>query len=131
MSEEMEKLIYEYCTLRYVPDIERGEFVNIGLLMMCKRQKWIKSDIRIPLERIHHIFPNSDINTLQTQIAAYRYCDIPAKDLHVEERYRWMSAVKSAIIQTSSSHPGIIFCSKGEEIESLESKFTNLTLKLL
>ena len=40
-----EKLVYEYAVIRYVPRVEREEFVNIGLLMVCKRRKWIKAEV--------------------------------------------------------------------------------------
>lgn len=127
----METIIYEYCILRYVPDIERGEFLNIGVLMMCKRYKWIKSEIRINSDRICALFKNADISTLRKQIEIYRECDVPFNDSPVEERYRWMSAVKSAIIQTSPSHPGIIRFENSTPIEKLEQQFDYLTKKLL
>ena len=40
-----EMFVYEYAVLRYVPRVEREEFINVGLLMMCKRLKWIKAEI--------------------------------------------------------------------------------------
>ena len=39
-----EKHVYEYAVMRYVPRVEREEFINVGLLMMCKRLKWIKAE---------------------------------------------------------------------------------------
>ena len=40
-----EKLLYEYAVIRVMPDVERGELLNIGLLMMCKRRRWIKAAV--------------------------------------------------------------------------------------
>ena len=107
-NEKQPCLIYEYCVLRYVADIEREEFVNIGLMMMCKRRIWMKVELMINEDRIHAMFRNADIERLRTQTTLYIKGDVPARGLPVEERYRWLAAVKSAIIQTSQSHPGII-----------------------
>lgn len=104
----MNKVIYEYSLLRYVPDIERGEFVNVGLIMMSKRYKWIRSEVKIDRKRISEFLPGADIECLERQLRAFEGSDIPFPDLPVEERYRWMVAAKSAIIQCSPSHPGIL-----------------------
>lgn len=44
--------LYEYAVIRYVPDIEREEFVNVGLVMMCKRRRWMRVDIDVDCKRI-------------------------------------------------------------------------------
>lgn len=125
------KIIYEYCVFRYVPDIEREEFFNIGLLMMSKRYKWIKSTFRIDEKKLGSLATCANIEFLKTQISAYQECDGPNPELPVEERYRWMSAVKSAIIQTSPSHPGIIKCTGQIPEECLEKKFNELFKRLV
>lgn len=103
-----DKIIYEYCTLRYVPDIERGEFVNVGLMMMCKRHRWLRTALHIDERRILALCPAADLDRLRVQLSVFARQDVPQAALPVEEKYRWMAAVKSAIIQTSPSHPGII-----------------------
>lgn len=130
-----EKIIYEYCLLRYVADIEREEFVNVGLMMMSKRYKWIRCALNIDERRIAVLFPKADINRLRTQLSVFTREDIPARDFSVEERYRWMAAVKSAIIQTSPSHPGIINkpadASRQEVCLLLKQKFDELLHRLV
>lgn len=103
-----DEFLYEYCMVRYVPNLQREEFINIGLLMLCKRQKWMKGRIKLDNQRILAFDSNADCNLIQTGASIFERSDLPAKDIPVEERYRWLSAVKSAIIQTSPSHPGII-----------------------
>lgn len=127
----METLVYEYATLRYVPDVERGEFVNIGLMMMCKRLRWMRTKVLIDSERIQAICRDADIELLHNQIRAFEMTDVPSKGLPVEERYRWMAAVKSAIIQTSPSHPGIICCEFTDGKESMERTFDRLFDRLV
>lgn len=105
--------LYEYSVIRYLPRIERGEFVNVGLIMMCKRRRWIRVAIRIPVERIALMNPPHDTATLLHQLSQFEKVAAGRKDagdmatLPVEERYRWLTAVRSASIRTSPSHPGI------------------------
>lgn len=104
---------YEYAVVRYVPDVEREEFVNVGLAMMCKRSRWIKVKITLPESKIIALAPAADIDTLACQLQSF--VDIaaglktagPVASYPVEERFRWITAVKSAVIQTSRPHPGL------------------------
>ena len=128
-----ENVIYEYCLLRYVADVEREEFVKVGLLMMSKRQRWLRCGLHLDERRIAAMFPNADIDRLRRQLAVFTRADVPAVDLTVEERYRWMAAVKSAIIQTSPSHPGILppASARQDACRSLDSKFDELFRRLV
>lgn len=99
--------LYEYAVVRYVPRVEREEFINIGLIMMCKRRRWLRCEIRINEARIRSLCPLADIDTLRRQAGLFLRKDVPAPNLPVEETYRWLTAAKSAILQTSLSHPGI------------------------
>ena len=101
-------MLYEYAVIRYVPRVDREEFVNIGLIMMNKRRKWLKALVLFDEERIKAIFPKADLNCLQTQARLFELQDIPSKDIPVEEKYRWLTAVKSACLQVSPSHPALL-----------------------
>ncbi|MBD5357910.1 MAG: DUF3037 domain-containing protein [Bacteroides sp.] len=116
--------LYEYAVIRYVPRVERGEFINIGLIMMCKRQRWLRSEVLINDSRIKAICPCADIAVLRRQVMLFSKRDIPEKGLPIEETYRWLTAAKSAILQTSPSHPGIA-------TESLEATFHRLFQELV
>ena len=115
---------YEYSVLRYVPKVEREEFVNVGLAMMCKRHRWIKVRIFLPEEKIRSLYRNADIDILSRQLQSF--VDIadgdrksgPVAEYPVEERFRWISAVKSSVIQTSRPHPGLC--------EDLDATFDSL-----
>ncbi len=116
--------LYEYAVIRYVPRVERGEFINIGLIMMCKRQRWLRSEICINDSRIKAFCPCADLDTLRRQVALFSKRDVPEKGLPIEETYRWLTAAKSAILQTSPSHPGIA-------TDSLEVTFLRLLQELV
>ncbi|MDE7396872.1 MAG: DUF3037 domain-containing protein, partial [Muribaculum sp.] len=47
--------LYEYAVVRYVPRVEREEFINIGLIMMCKRRRWLRCELRIDEPRIRSL----------------------------------------------------------------------------
>ena len=126
--------LYEYSVIRYVPRVDRGEILNIGLLMLCKRQKWLKGMIWIDENRIKSFHPQADIATLKKQTALFEKTDQPFRDIAAEEKYRWLSATKSAIIQTSPSHPGILITDDLEnnnDKELLEREFDRLMRELV
>ncbi len=110
---------YEYAVVRYVPCIEREEFINVGLAMMCKRRRWIKVQIRLAEDKIKALSPDANLDTLANQLQSFvaiaegSRSAGPLATYPVEERFRWISAVKSSIIQTSRPHPGL--CADLEE----------------
>ncbi|MDE6342152.1 MAG: DUF3037 domain-containing protein [Muribaculaceae bacterium] len=110
---------YEFAVVRFVPRVEREEFVNVGLAMMCKRKRWLKVEIKLPEELLHVFAPGFDLTLLKkqlqalTDIAAGSGSAGPVALYPVEERFRWISAVKSSVIQTSRPHPGL--CADLEE----------------
>lgn len=128
----MEKIIYEYSLLRYVPDLERGEFINVGLMMMCKRRRWLCVRTHIDEDRIRTLAPDADLRRLRCQLGAFCREDVPFPSLPVEERYRWMAAVKSAVVQTSPSHPGIVLADAEADVSTLlADKFEDLYGRLV
>ena len=120
---------YEYAVVRYVPRVEREEFINVGLAMMCKRRRWIKVCINLPFAKLTSMCPDVNAQLLNMQLQSF--VDIaegkssagPIAQYPVEERFRWISAVKSSVIQTSRPHPGIC--------EDLEATFSRLFEELV
>lgn len=108
-----EKHLYEYAVIRYVPRVEREEFVNIGLIMMCKRRRWLKVALNFDIRRIEAMRPSHTLEQIECQCSTFTALadgNPAAGQLAgqpVEERFRWLTAVKSACIQTSRPHPGL------------------------
>lgn len=100
--------LYEYAVVRYVPRVDREEFINIGMVMMCKRRRWLKGKIYIDADRVMAFDPRADIDFLSRQASLFMRNDVPSPGIPVEERYRWLTAVKSAMLQVSPSHPGLL-----------------------
>ncbi len=120
--------LYEYAVIRFVPRVEREEFINVGLLMMCKRQGWVKARVRRDADRLMLLDKDADIQSALShldsieRVAAGKGCD-SISTLVPEERFRWLSAVRSACIQTSRPHPG--------KCASLEDTFERLYTELV
>ena len=66
-----EKLLYEYAVIRVMPDVERGELLNIGLLMMCKRRRWIKAAVELDPARLLALWPSADVDAILCQTASF------------------------------------------------------------
>lgn len=104
------KLLYEYAVVRIVPRVEREEFVNVGLIMMCKRAKWIKVELCPDIARIAAIAGKCEFNHLLDQLEVFStVCagEGAFSAMPPEERFRWLTAVKSTCVQTSRPHPGL------------------------
>ena len=130
--EAPDKWLYEYAVIRYVPRIDRGEFINIGLLMMNKRLKWLKGKVMIDQNRIIAFHPSVDLESLRHQTSLFERNDVPSPELPTEEKYRWLTAEKSAMLQVSPSHPGFLskdFVSVNKDnsaVELMEEEFQRL-----
>jgi hypothetical protein len=115
---------YEYAIVRIVPAVEREEFVNAGVVLFCKKEKFIRMKYLVQKEKILALMPNADLEEIRKNLQAF--CKIAAgeKDggpiacLDEPERFRWLTAVRSTSIQTSRPHPG--FC------PDLEKTFNSL-----
>lgn len=111
MPQQPEKHLYEYAVVRFIPVVERGEQVNVGLVMMCKRRRWLRSRIHVDPARILAVFPDADIELLARQLGAFGSIasgdGSPIGMLEAHERFRWLTAVRSACICTSRPHPGV------------------------
>ncbi len=107
-----EKYLYEYAVLRLIPKLEREEFINVGLLLFCKRKKYLQIRYEIPVEKVKVFCKEFDIEQAEINLKSFQLIAEGSKNagpiamLDVAERFRWISAVKSSSIQTSRPHPG-------------------------
>lgn len=110
-----DKHLYEYAVIRYVPRVEREEFINVGVIMMCKRRRWLRVELWIDERKmaVHDCELTRD--ELAQQLSAFTLIGEGQREggsiasLEAEERFRWLTAVKSACVQTSRPHPGITY----------------------
>jgi hypothetical protein len=109
-----EQFLFEYAIIRVVPRVEREEFINIGVILYCAKQKFLKIQYTIDAARLQALFVSLDIAELELHLLALeKICEGgknggPIGMLDVPSRFRWLTATRSTIVQTSKVHPG--FC---------------------
>ncbi|MFH6989214.1 DUF3037 domain-containing protein [Flavobacterium collinsii] len=105
--------LYEYAVIRVVPRVEREEFLNIGIILFCKKKKFIKVLFHLNKERIQALSADFDIEQLECNLTSLEKIVNGAKDggpiaeFEIPERFRWLTAIRSSTIQTSRPHPGL------------------------
>lgn len=115
-----DKHLYEYAVIRVVPRVEREEFLNAGVIVFCKRQKFIRMLYTVNEEKIKIFSPDADIDQIRLNLESFERIARGAKDggpiaqFDIAERFRWLTAVRSSVIQTSRPHPG--FCTDMEKL---------------
>lgn len=114
--------LFEYAVIRYVPRAEREEFLNIGVILFCASQKFLNMKFTVDAERIKQVYAKADVEELKTFLDAFKeVCcgsslNTPIAKLDIASRFRWLTATRSTIVQTSKVHPG--FCE--DPMEKLE-----------
>lgn len=104
---------YEYAIIRVVPVVEREEFVNAGVILFCKKEKFIRMKYHLSHNKILSLMPDADLEEIRKNLEAFRIIADgekeggPIASLDQAERFRWLSAVRSASIQTSKPHTGL------------------------
>ncbi|MBA9071920.1 hypothetical protein GGR22_000046 [Flavobacterium gossypii] len=125
-----DKYLYEYAVIRIVPKVEREEFVNTGVIVFCKKEQFIKILYKIDEAKLRLFSDELDFEQLEQNLQAFEKIGRGVQDggpiakFDVPSRFRWMTAVRSSIIQTSRPHPGM--CTNLEEVT--ERLFSELVL---
>jgi Protein of unknown function (DUF3037) len=108
-----EKHVFEYAVIRIVPKVERGEFLNAGVIVFCKRKKYLQMRFQVDAPRLQAFAPAIDVEEIAQYLVAWDVIctGAPAAgefaQRDVAERFRWLTAAKSTIIQCSKVHPGL------------------------
>lgn len=108
-----EKHLYEYAVIRVLPAVEREEFLNVGIVLFCKKQKFIKMRYDLNELKLQTFSKECDVAQLKQNLEAFE--KIARGDstggtiasMDVPSRFRWLTAVRSSMIQTSRPHPGL------------------------
>ena len=112
------KYLFEYAVIRYVPRVERGEFMNIGVILFCNELDFLETKYTLNTEKIHAFNSDADLSEIEASLLSFsRICSGdptggPIAALPIAERFRWLTATRSTIVQTSDVHPG--FCEDGK-----------------
>ncbi|MGH2379811.1 MAG: DUF3037 domain-containing protein [Candidatus Limnocylindria bacterium] len=104
---------FSYAVLRVVPDIEREEFVNAGLVLFCRARRFLRARASLNLARLRALRPDADADALQAQlrlverIAAGEVERGPLAEMSQSERFHWLTTPRSTAIQPGPIHGGM------------------------
>jgi hypothetical protein len=108
-----EQHLYEYAVIRVLPVVEREEFLNAGIILFCKKAKFITVLFSLEKVNAHILSKQLDPEQLQLNLEAFEMIALgdpkggPIAQLDLPSRFRWLTAVRSSAIQTSRPHPGL------------------------
>lgn len=125
-----EKHLYEYAIIRIVPRVEREEFINAGVIMYCAAERFLEVKCTLRQERLKCFSCVLDISEIETRLKAFEKICKGGKDsgpigqLSQASRFRWLTAARSTVVQTSRVHPGL--CTNA--METLQKLYEQLVL---
>lgn len=103
---------YDYAIVRVVPRVERGEFVNAGVIVSCAEQGLLRAAVELDEARLLALDPTADLAGIRAALAAIPLICAGGEAagalgrLSVRERFHWLVAPRSSAIQTSPVHTG-------------------------
>ena len=122
--------LFEYAVIRIVPRVEREEFMNVGVILYCAKAKFLQARILFNEDRLTIFCGSLDIPAVSANLAALERISQglpnagPIGKLDLASRFRWLTATRSTVVQTSRVHPG--FCT--DPAETLARLFAQLVL---
>jgi hypothetical protein len=103
---------YDYAIVRVVPKVERAEFVNVGVIVSCPERDLLLAKIELDERRLLALDPTLDLASVRTHLAAIPTVCVggeqagPIGRLSQRERFYWLVAPRSTVIQMSPTHTG-------------------------
>ena len=125
-----EQHLFEYAVIRVVPRVEREEFLNVGVILYCKKPPFLQARYTLDTARLSAFCPGLDIEEIKAYLCAFEHISAgspaggPIAKLDMASRFRWLTATRSTIVQSSKVHPG--FCT--DPLVTLEKLHEQLVL---
>jgi len=107
------KHVFEYAVVRVVPRVEREEFINVGVVLYCKKLKFLQAIITVNEQRICCFTNPNEAQNIKNNLRAFELiCQGnteggPIAQLDEASRFRWLTATRSTVVQASKVHPGL------------------------
>jgi hypothetical protein len=123
-----ERQLFEYAVVRVVPHVEREEFLNVGVVLLCAGQKFLDVRFEWNKHRLKSLCQETDFNELKEYGDSFKKICKGGKEagpigqLGITERFRWLTAARSTVLQTSRVHPGLCVIAE----ETLDRLFEEL-----
>jgi len=126
-----ENHLFEYAVIRVVPRVEREEFLNVGIILYCRDQAFLHTKFSLNENRLQAFCALINIDELKEHLVALEKISLGEKDsgpigrLDMASRFRWLTAKRSTIVQTSQVHPGLC-ANAGETLDRLYNQLVLL-----
>lgn len=104
---------FDYAVVRVVPRVERGEFINAGIILFCREQRLLAARVELNRARLAAIAPDCDPAPIECQLALIPLlcrggsAAGPLGQISLAERFHWLVAPTSTVIQPSPVHTGL------------------------
>jgi DUF3037 family protein len=104
---------FDYAIVRVVPRVEREEFLNAGVILFCLERDYLAAKVELDRARARALFPDADLALLEEHLAAVPRIAAggegsgPIGKLSRRERFHWLVAPRSTVIQVSPVHVGL------------------------
>jgi hypothetical protein len=104
---------FAYCVLRVVPDVERAEFINAGVVLFARQAGFLDARVALDRSRLQAIAPGCDVDGVErhlqalARVAAGELDGGPIARLEPSERFNWIAAPSSTVVQASPVHTGV------------------------
>jgi hypothetical protein len=108
-----EKQLFEYAIIRVMPRVERGEFINVGVILYCSGKKFLRTLCKVDKQRLQLLSPELNLEEIEERLRAFKEVCLASKEggpiakLPIASRFRWLTAARSTVVQTSPVHPGL------------------------
>lgn len=108
-----DKVKYEFSIIRIVPKVEREEFFNVGVILFCRRKKYLGVKYQIDAKKLASFSCEVELELLENYLKAWtNVCNGSANggvigEMDLPDRFRWLTASRSTIIQSSIAHAGL------------------------
>ena len=99
---------YEYAVIQAVPRIERGELINVGVLLYCQRRDFLAARTHLDETRLRALDPDADVDAVRTALTGWeKTCVETAQPMTPGERFRWLVAPRSTVLRAGPVHMGL------------------------
>ena len=104
---------FDYAVIRVMPRVDRGEFINAGVILFCLGRKYLGARVAVDEARIRALFPEADLEAIRSHLEAYEKVCAGAPDagpiaaLSKRERFHWLTSPRSTVVQVSPVHSGL------------------------
>ena len=121
---------FDYAVVRVVPRVDRGEMINAGVILFCLERDFLAARVEVNEPRLRALWPETDLELVRQHLEAIpRICagspeGGPIARLSLRERFRWLVAPRSTMVQVSPVHSGLC----GSPERALDDLFRQMVL---